>query len=61
MRKKPILFRLAEACRGEILVSKMKMISGDWSLINLLSVQTVAGLASPLKFQDKIFIAAKEA
>jgi hypothetical protein len=62
MRKKPSLFRVAETWGGgEILVSEMKRISGDWSLISLLRVQTAAGLPSPLQFQDKIFIDVGEA
>jgi hypothetical protein len=46
---------------GEIFVSEMKRISGERSLISLLKVRTAAGLASPLQFQDKSFIAAGEA
>jgi hypothetical protein len=40
--------------RGEILVSEIKRMLGDWSLINLLGVRTAVGQASPCSSKIRI-------
>ena len=61
MRKKPSLFKVSESWGGEDFVLERKSTSGDWSQINIVRLWTVVGRESPLQFQDKIFIDAREA